>query len=98
MIDRCRACARRDLRERAEWYEVARSGMNVEEAERIEILLVLRLQLHHHPVLIVWRVDGRDLPRAVCIVERILDGARGDAERGCAIAIDVDGYLRILDL
>ncbi len=73
VIHRRRPGARRDLRERAERNEVARCRVNVKEAERIQILLVLRLELHDHPVLIVGRVDRGHLPCAVRVVERILD-------------------------
>ena len=38
----------------------------------VGIELVLRQQFQDHPVLVVGRVDGGDLPRAVGVVERVL--------------------------
>ena len=44
------------------------------------------------------RVDGADLPRAVRVVERVLDLVDVDAERRGPVAVDADLDLRVLDL
>ncbi len=66
-------------------------------AERADVLLVLRQQLHHDPVLVRRRVDRRHLPLAERVVQRVLDLARRHAELARRLAIDVDRDLRILD-
>ena len=50
-----------------------RVGADVQHAERATVQLVLGQELHHDPVLVVGRVDRRDLPRAVRVVQRGLD-------------------------
>ena len=61
-------------------------------------LLELRRDPQDHLILIVRRVDLRDLPRAVGVVERVLDLVRGQAERRQLVAVHLDGDLRVLEL
>ena len=60
--------------------------------------MIARLELHDHPVLVGRRIDGRHLALPVGIVERVLNGLGGDAERRGLVAVDVDRDLRQGDL
>ena len=54
-----------ELRHAAERHELAARRADIEQRERGRVLLVLRLHLHDDLVLVVRRVDGRDLLGAV---------------------------------
>ena len=98
MLNRLRSDALGELRNRAEWNQIARLRAHEHLAECRRIALILRLQLHDHPVLIGLRVDRRDLTRAVRVVQRLLDLCRRHAEGRRAFAIDLDANLRVADL
>ena len=72
--------------------------MNIETAQRRRILLILGLYFENDFVFVGGGVDGRNLARAVGVVERVFDLLGADAERRRLIAIDVDIKLRIPDL
>src|SRR5258708_3248595 len=75
-----------------------RRGLEIQQRERRRIGLELRRELEEHFVFVHRRVDRRDPPRAVRVVERVLDLVRGDAERGGLVAIDLHVHLRAADL
>ena len=93
-----RAHRRRRRRERGERHQRPLGRADVEHVERRQVLLVLRQQLQHHPVLVVRREDRRDLVGAVGVVQRLFDLLHGEAERGHPVAVDVHVDLRVLDL
>ena len=70
----------------------------IQQLERGWITLVFRKQLEDHPILIVGRVDRRDLARAVRVVQRLLDLLHRHAQGGGAVAVDPHAHLRVLDL
>src|SRR5262249_42855826 len=80
MVDGERSDSTIELRYRAERHQFAGLRTDVQQRERLRITLVFRQQLHHHPVLIARRVDGRDLRSAVRAVERVLDLVRRHAK------------------
>ena len=61
VIDAERAHVRTGGRDRGERYQCPVLRTDVEEVERAGIPLVLRQQLEDHPILVVGRVDRRDL-------------------------------------
>ncbi len=65
-------------------------GGHVELAEIGKRLARLGGERHDHPVLVGLGVDGRNDPLPKRIVERVVDGGRGDAETGGGNAVDVD--------
>ena len=90
-IARCR----RDGRER---HQRAGLRAQVQQLESGGIALVFGQQLDNDPVLVVWRVDGRDLARTVRVVQRLFDLLDCHAQARCPIPIDAHAHLRILDL
>ena len=54
------------------------------------IAAVLRLRLEHHAILVRLGVDGRNLPLAEGVVERVAHRLHGDAEAPGHLAIDFD--------
>ena len=95
MVDGERADRGLQRRDRIQRNQRAAVGAHVEHRQHRRIGLVTRLELHHHPVLVIRRVNRRDLARTVRVVERALDRLRRHAERICFITIDVDGDLRL---
>ena len=88
----------RDRAERGEGRELAGGGANVEKPDRAGVRLELRSQLHDDLVLVVGRVDRRDLARAVGRVERVLDLLGSDPEGGRLVPVDNDVDLRVGEL
>ena len=68
MVHRDGADALRDGGDRAQGNERAVVCQHVQQRQRRQILLILRQQLHHDPVLVVRRVDRRDLARSIRVV------------------------------
>ena len=87
-----------DLRQAAQRNRDALPAGDVEQAHGGEVALVLGQQLHHHPVLVVGRVDGADLPGPVGVVERVLDLVHVDAQRRGPVPGDRHLDLGVLDL
>ena len=56
--------------------------------ELLRILPVLRRHLHHHEVLVVWIVDGRDGALAEGVVEHVVDLIRREAVARRRVAVD----------
>src|SRR5438445_8921646 len=67
---------------------IARLRLEIDPPQRSRVLLILRLHLQDHPVLVELGEDGRDLPLAESVVERVVDGLREDPEARGAVAID----------
>ena len=63
---------------------------DIEQRHRRRIALELRRDAQDDLILIVRRVDLRDLPRAVRVVQRVLDLVGGQAERRELVAVHVD--------
>ena len=77
----------RDVRHCAQRNKVALLRANVEHAERVDVTLKFRLELHDHEVLIVGRVDRRHLARAVRVVQGGFDLLRANAQRRRPVTI-----------
>src|SRR5205085_7596687 len=75
----------------------SRSRTNVKIGQRRGVSLIFRHEFHNYPVLIYRRIDSRDLPLPVSIVERVFDLIRSYAQGVSFVAIDVDDYLRAAD-
>ena len=58
----------------------------------------VRIDPEHHVVLIQLREHGRDLPLAVRVVERLIDGRGGNAESSRGVPIERDLGTQTLDL
>ena len=86
-----------DSRHRVQRDELARRGTDVEQRQRRRVALELRRDAHDDLILIVRRVDLRDLPRAVGVVERRLHLIRGQAERRNPVTVHLDPNLRIVE-
>ena len=63
---------------------------HIEPRQRTRILLLARQRLEDHAILVRLAVDGRDLPLAERIVERIRHGLHADAEPAGLFAVDID--------
>ncbi len=50
--------------------------------------------LHHHVVLVLGAIDGRDLTLAEGVIERVVDGPRRDPQLGGRVAVDLDETLQ----
>ena len=98
MRDLHRADAVGELRHGVERHQRTARGTHVEQRQRRRIGLVARRELQDHEVLVGRGIDGRDLARAVGVVERHLDRLRRDAERGGLLALDLHRDLGARDL
>ncbi len=65
-------------------------GRQVDRAQRTQRLLHHRVGFEDHPVLVRLGEDRRDDALAERVVERIVDGRRGDAKARGGRAVDVD--------
>ena len=98
MVDGKRAVRRKQSGDRVQRNELSGSVADVEQRKRPRLVLELRLELHDHLILVVRRIDRRNLARAVCRIQCILDLQHVETEGGGAVAVDVDGERRILHL
>ena len=98
MVDGERADRRFERRDCVERNECAAARADIQQRQCRRIGLIARLELHHHPILVVWRIYRRDLARAVRVIQRAFDRLRRNAQRGGLVAIDIDGDLRLRDL
>ena len=64
--------------------------------QRCRILRVARVDLHDHVILVERAVDDRDLALAECVVERVVDLGRRDAEPRGGVAVDDEIGLQAL--
>ena len=71
---------------------------DVQQGNGCRVALILRLQLHDHPVLVVRRIDCRHLPGSVGGVKRLFDLADAEAQRRGFVTVDIDVYLGVLEL
>ena len=67
-----------------------RRGRQVDHRQPVDRALQRGIDLQDHAVLVRLGVDGRDDALAECVVERIVDRRRGDAEAGGGSAVDDD--------
>src|SRR6266496_909963 len=93
VVDGERTHAARQLGYRVEGDELARGRADVEHAEGVGVVLVLRQELHHDPVLVGRRVDRRDLGRPIGVIEGALDLGGRHPHGGGAITVDLDENL-----
>ena len=93
MIDRQRNVRLLPVRERAERHRLARRRLHVTWSSESG-LVWNGVYLEHHMVLVQLREDGRDLPLAEGIVERVVDHLRRDAEARRGIAVDDERRLK----
>src|SRR5579872_1302171 len=98
VVHRQRPQVRNQLGYGAQRYQLPVGAPNVQVREHLRIALVFVLQLHDHPVLIVGRVDGGDLPLAVGGVERVFDLLWRYSQRRSFVAVNFHVGLRVLDL
>src|SRR5207253_2582179 len=78
----------------AEWRLSAGSRAQAKVLQIFEAVLELRFDFQHDAILVRLREDGRDLPLAKGIIERIVDGLRADAEARRRIAVDDQARLQ----
>ena len=71
--------------------------LEIEQRERGGVGLELRRELEQNFVFVHRRVDRRHPARSIRVVEGVLDLARGDAEGGGLVAIDLHVNLRARD-
>eukprot|EP01022_Parablepharisma_sp_SALTPOND_P004196 TRINITY_DN118_c0_g1_i13.p1 TRINITY_DN118_c0_g1~~TRINITY_DN118_c0_g1_i13.p1 ORF type:complete len:2030 (+),score=744.92 TRINITY_DN118_c0_g1_i13:50280-56369(+) len=83
---------------RGQRHLAAGRGHQVDAVQRRGAVLEFRLDLHHHAILVRLRIDGGDEALAEGVVERIVDGGRGDAQARGSIAVDLDVGLQTLVL
>src|SRR5215831_20548620 len=72
--------------------------MNVEPTQGSRVLLEFRFYFHNNHVFVGSGIDGRNLPCAVSIVQRIFNLLGSDAERRCLVTINVNVQLRVVNL
>ena len=75
--------------------QLAAGRSDVQQAKRLGVELILGQQLHDHLIVVGGRVDVGHLPRAVGVIERALDLIGRDAQRGGAVAVDIEDYFRV---
>ena len=95
MADRHRSDVGLQPRDRLERNQAPGIRPDVQQRHRRRIVLKLRRHLQDDLVLVVRRVDLRHLPRAVGVVQRILDLVRGESQRRDLVAVHVDRDLRV---
>ena len=88
MIQRERRAARLHAREGTQRNLRTGGGVHVNIFQRIGILLELRIDFHHHVILIELREDGGDLALAEGVVQRVVDIRGQHAEARGGVAID----------
>ena len=95
VVHRQRSDTGLDLRETRERHLLPLRRLDMEQAERRRILLILGRHAHDDLIGVVGRVDLRHLPRAERAVHRAFHLIRAQPQRGHAIAIQGDVHLRI---
>ena len=107
VIDREWRIRRLKMRDGAEWHLISRSRLDVNLVQRTWFELEFRIDLEHDVILVLLRVNDRDLSLAERAVKGVIDRLRLNAEARCRVAIDHDVLLqaakllvagRILDL
>ena len=96
MADRHRPDVGLQPRDRLERNQPPRIRTDVQQRHRRRIVLKLRRHLQDDLVLVVRRVDLRDLSRAVGVVQRVLDLVRRESQRRDLVPVHVDRDLRVL--
>src|SRR5262249_3131985 len=72
----------------------ADGGAQIQVLQILQLVLKLRFDFEHDPVLVRLREDRRYLPLGKGIIERIVDRLRADAKAGRRIAIDDQARLQ----
>ena len=109
MVYRKRSRCVLEARQRTQRYHrlsgsgLSGGGTNIEHRQRRRIVLKLRIYLQDHLILVVRRIDGRDLPRRVGVPESFFNLPRryalsGNAHRRHLVSVDDDLQLRIPEL
>ena len=88
MVHAQRRVRRRIFGEGRQRHLSATGSAHINAVERIWGLPVLGSGLHHHVILIEWRVDRGDLSLAKGVVERGVDEPWGDEQASGGVAID----------
>jgi hypothetical protein len=71
---------------------------DIQHLKDVGVELVLRQQLEDHQVVVGCRIDAGHLTRSVGAVEGVFDLVGGQAERGGAVAVDIDDHLGVGNL
>src|SRR5690606_9881979 len=82
----------------AKRHQLATAGWHIKRVERTHVLLPVWPQLHDDLVFVSSAVDAAHLIATIGVIERLLDGRGGDAKRRGLLAIDVDVYLRVVEV
>ena len=72
----------------------AHGGAQVQVLQILQIVLELRFDLQHDPILVRLGKNRRDLTLAKGVIQCIVDGLRADAEARCGIAVDDQARLQ----
>ena len=98
VVDLQRCPARFVVAERGQRHALAVVADHLDLAEDLRALLVLLVDLHHHPVLVQRVEDGRHLALAERVVEHRVDHFHVDPQGRRAVAVDHQAGLHALVL
>ena len=98
MIDLQRPDRGREPRHRLQRHRLAARGLQEDTRQRRDVGLELRLALQDHLIVVVRRVDGRDLARAEGVEQFLANLVDGDAVDRRLLAVDLDRHLRIAEV
>src|SRR3984957_20967804 len=90
MVDLQRRRLDRGCGHGAQGHLAAAGGRQVDRGKRIERGLQVLVRLENDAILVRLGEDGRDDALAEGVVERVVDGRRGDAETAGGVAVDGD--------
>ncbi len=88
VVDLQRDALRAVVRHRRQRHHGSVRRFDEDAVERVRAFAVLRIDLHHHVVLVDAGVHGRNLALSEGIVEHLIDHRNGDAEPRCGVAIN----------
>src|SRR4029079_4388753 len=96
MIDLQRTDRGNETRDPRKGHRRPVGRLHEDMVEILRALLELRLGLENDLVIVCRRIDGRDLPRAECVIELLAHLIDRDAIDRRLLAIDLDRHLWIL--
>ena len=76
------------MRNRGKRHHLSARRMHVHRLQRGGTGLILRINFHHHVVLIQLPVNSRNLALAKAVVQCVVDILWRDAKSRCSIAVD----------
>jgi len=86
------------MRNRAERHLISRWRFDINFVERSRFELEFWIDLEHDVILVLLRVNDRDLSLAERAVKGVIDRLRLNAEARCRVAIDHDVFLQAAKL